>query len=177
MVGRHSFMFVHGLTLTPPICSYPVPKEVGKIGTESSTFIEPLAQRRDGIQAMFAKQVASSSPKKSQPLQNHVSKEEAEDDTTPGPSLRDPAHASTSSAEEQSSKRKHDPDNDGDDTMDEADVTPDPLLKRKSPAQKKQKVEVTHDDAVGVDNSDDNKVYLSYVCDGHLLINSSNALV
>lgn len=38
------------------ICSYQVPKEVGKVGTESSTFIEPISQRRDGIEAMFSKQ-------------------------------------------------------------------------------------------------------------------------
>ncbi|KAF5314409.1 hypothetical protein D9619_011839 [Psilocybe cf. subviscida] len=35
---------------------YAVPKEVGKVGTESSTFIEPVAARKDGIAAMFAKQ-------------------------------------------------------------------------------------------------------------------------
>ncbi|KAG2005966.1 hypothetical protein CC2G_002331 [Coprinopsis cinerea AmutBmut pab1-1] len=35
---------------------YQVPKEVGKIGTESPRFIEPVATRKDGIQAMFAKQ-------------------------------------------------------------------------------------------------------------------------
>ena len=40
--------------------SYQVPKEVGKVGTESPTFIEPIAQRKDGIQAMFAKQKGSS---------------------------------------------------------------------------------------------------------------------
>lgn len=52
--------------------SYQVPKEVGKVGTESSTFVEPVSQRRDGIEAMFAKQSktysqpsnSQSSPKK-----------------------------------------------------------------------------------------------------------------
>lgn len=33
-----------------------MPKEVGKVGTESSTFIEPISSRKDGIQAMFSKQ-------------------------------------------------------------------------------------------------------------------------
>ncbi|KIK80983.1 hypothetical protein PAXRUDRAFT_210084 [Paxillus rubicundulus Ve08.2h10] len=42
-------------TKTPLRC-YEVPKEVGKVGTESAKFIEPIANRRDGIQAMFAKQ-------------------------------------------------------------------------------------------------------------------------
>lgn len=42
--------------------SYQVPKEVGKVGTESPTFIEPIAERKDGIQAMFARQ---SRPKRS----------------------------------------------------------------------------------------------------------------
>ncbi|KAJ3483088.1 hypothetical protein NLI96_g6540 [Meripilus lineatus] len=39
-----------------PLECYQVPKEVGKVGTESPTFIQPIAQRKDGIQAMFAKQ-------------------------------------------------------------------------------------------------------------------------
>lgn len=36
--------------------SYQVPKEVGKVGTESPRFIEPVANRKDGIEAMFSKQ-------------------------------------------------------------------------------------------------------------------------
>ncbi|KAF7307725.1 LigB domain-containing protein [Mycena kentingensis (nom. inval.)] len=43
----------------PPQCEldcYAVPPEVGKVGTESPTFIEPVKQRKDGISAMFAKQ-------------------------------------------------------------------------------------------------------------------------
>jgi hypothetical protein len=45
--------------------SYQVPKEVGKVGTESRTFIEPIANRKDGIQAMFSRQKqAQSSPTK-----------------------------------------------------------------------------------------------------------------
>ena len=41
------------------LLSYQVPKEVGKVGVESATFIEPISQRKDGIQAMFAKQTAA----------------------------------------------------------------------------------------------------------------------
>ncbi|TFK80769.1 DUF159-domain-containing protein [Polyporus arcularius HHB13444] len=54
-----------------PLVCYAVPKEVGKIGTDSPTFVEPIAERKDGIQAMFAKQTlkdtrtsAKSSPRK-----------------------------------------------------------------------------------------------------------------
>ncbi|KAF8966950.1 hypothetical protein BDZ97DRAFT_1806050 [Flammula alnicola] len=47
-----------------PLDCYAVPKEVGKVGTESPTFIEPLATRRDGIKAMFSKQEQKSSPSK-----------------------------------------------------------------------------------------------------------------
>ncbi|KAJ6627897.1 hypothetical protein B0H10DRAFT_2160982 [Mycena sp. CBHHK59/15] len=54
--------------VAPTTCSlecYQVPKEVGKVGTESSTFIEPVANRKDGIQALFTKQKqAQASPKK-----------------------------------------------------------------------------------------------------------------
>ncbi len=39
-----------------PLECYSVPSDVGKVGTESSTYIEPISQRKDGIQAMFAKQ-------------------------------------------------------------------------------------------------------------------------
>lgn len=38
--------------------SYQVPKEVGKIGAESPSFIQPIAERKDGIEAMFAKQAS-----------------------------------------------------------------------------------------------------------------------
>ncbi|KAK0189662.1 hypothetical protein F5146DRAFT_1112229 [Armillaria mellea] len=41
-----------------PLECYQVPKEVGKVGTESATFIEPIEKRKDGIEAMFAKQGA-----------------------------------------------------------------------------------------------------------------------
>jgi hypothetical protein len=36
--------------------SYAVPKEVGKVGTQSPTFIEPVKKRKDGIEAMFSRQ-------------------------------------------------------------------------------------------------------------------------
>lgn len=38
-----------------PLECYRVPQDVGKVGTESSTYIEPITQRKDGILAMFAK--------------------------------------------------------------------------------------------------------------------------
>ncbi|TEB30459.1 DUF159-domain-containing protein [Coprinellus micaceus] len=50
-----------------PLECYQVPKEVGKIGNESPSFIEPVASRKDGIQAMFAKQKqAQTEPSSSQ---------------------------------------------------------------------------------------------------------------
>ncbi|KAI0077670.1 DUF159-domain-containing protein [Panus rudis PR-1116 ss-1] len=49
-----------------PLTCYQVPKEVGKVGTESPTFIQPITERKDGIQAMFAKQSAQGA-KSSQP--------------------------------------------------------------------------------------------------------------
>lgn len=42
-----------------------VPKEVGKVGTESPAIIQPITERKDGIRAMFAKQQKGSpSPSK-----------------------------------------------------------------------------------------------------------------
>ncbi|KAG2145482.1 uncharacterized protein EDB93DRAFT_1207439 [Suillus bovinus] len=41
---------------TEGLICYQVPKDVGKVGAESPAFIQPVATRRDGIKAMFAKQ-------------------------------------------------------------------------------------------------------------------------
>ena len=64
------FIFQHGGYITvwpnPLSVSYQVPKEVGKVGVESATFIQPITERKDGIQAMFAKQ-ANASGSGSQP--------------------------------------------------------------------------------------------------------------
>ncbi|KAI0632900.1 hypothetical protein C8Q77DRAFT_1120414 [Trametes polyzona] len=43
-----------------PLICYQVPKEVGKIGTDSPTFVQPIHDRKDGIQALFAKQQKAS---------------------------------------------------------------------------------------------------------------------
>lgn len=40
----------------PELDCYQVPQEVGKVGTESPTFVEPIKDRKDGIEAMFARQ-------------------------------------------------------------------------------------------------------------------------
>ncbi|KAJ3512167.1 hypothetical protein NLJ89_g3677 [Agrocybe chaxingu] len=58
-----------------PLECYQVPKEVGKVGVESSTFIEPITSRKDGIQAMFSKQrqtQQSSSPSKEPPAKRKL---------------------------------------------------------------------------------------------------------
>jgi len=39
-----------------PLECYAVPKEVGKVGVQSPTFIEPVQKRKDGIEAMFSRQ-------------------------------------------------------------------------------------------------------------------------
>ena len=39
-----------------PLPSYPVPKEVGKVGTNSSTYVEPVSERKDGIASFFKRQ-------------------------------------------------------------------------------------------------------------------------
>ncbi|KAH9477014.1 Abasic site processing protein [Psilocybe cubensis] len=50
-----------------PLACYAVPKEVGKVGTESPTYIEPITDRKDGIEAMFSKQKQKASPTKTAP--------------------------------------------------------------------------------------------------------------
>jgi hypothetical protein len=45
--------------------SYAVPKEVGKVGVQSPTFIEPVQKRKDGIEAMFSRQTKAAQQQKS----------------------------------------------------------------------------------------------------------------
>ncbi|KDQ11237.1 hypothetical protein BOTBODRAFT_135976 [Botryobasidium botryosum FD-172 SS1] len=52
-----------------PLECYAVPAEVGKVGTDDPSFIQPVSQRKDGIAAMFGRQRAKSSSK-SQPSPN-----------------------------------------------------------------------------------------------------------
>jgi hypothetical protein len=63
-----------------------VPKEVGKVGSESEKFIEPVAERNNSIKAMFTKQKiipVSPSPipsyKKEDTVKRKCDPEEAED--------------------------------------------------------------------------------------------------
>jgi hypothetical protein len=58
------------------VYSFPVPPEVGKIGTNSPTFIEPVSERSDGIKSFFTKQ----SPAKKGPAQTPA-KAESKPDT------------------------------------------------------------------------------------------------
>lgn len=48
-----------GLRLTTDLtrlCSYAVPQEVNKVGSESATFVHPVEERKDGIESLFKKQ-------------------------------------------------------------------------------------------------------------------------
>lgn len=48
-----------GLCLTTDLtrlCSYAVPQEVNKVGSESATFVHPVEERKDGIESLFKKQ-------------------------------------------------------------------------------------------------------------------------
>lgn len=50
--------------------SFPVPPEVGKIGKDSPTFIQPVSERTDGIKSFFQKQATSPAKSKSQTTAN-----------------------------------------------------------------------------------------------------------
>ncbi len=65
----------------PPF-SYQVPKEVGRVGTESPSFIEPITSRKDGIQALFSKQRQKSLQPTSSPA-TLKAKRNFEDNPTP----------------------------------------------------------------------------------------------
>src|SRR6266478_7475344 len=57
----HTHMRIHGGLKRN---SYAVPKEVGKVGIESPTFIEPVQNRKDGIEAMFSRQAKAAQQKR-----------------------------------------------------------------------------------------------------------------
>lgn len=65
----------------PPF-SFQVPKEVGRVGTESSSFVEPITSRKDGIQALFTKQRQKSLHPTSSPT-TPKAKRKLEDNSTP----------------------------------------------------------------------------------------------
>jgi hypothetical protein len=47
--------------------SYPVPPEVGKVGKDSPTFIQPVSERSDGIKSFFNKQSPAKTKIKAEP--------------------------------------------------------------------------------------------------------------
>ena len=51
-----SYKYIYAYAVGWLANSYAVPKEVGKVGVESPTFIEPVQKRKDGIEAMFSRQ-------------------------------------------------------------------------------------------------------------------------
>jgi len=53
---------------------YPVPKEVGRVGANSPEFIKPISQRKDGIEAMFAKQATKGTTASSRLLKSNDGK-------------------------------------------------------------------------------------------------------
>jgi hypothetical protein len=60
----------------PLSLSYQVPKEVGRVGKESPTFIEPVENRKDGIHAMFSRQqlkTKTSSSAQTSPVKRQLS--------------------------------------------------------------------------------------------------------
>ncbi|KAF7320984.1 LigB domain-containing protein [Mycena chlorophos] len=92
-----------------PLDCYAVPPEVGRVGVESPTFIEPVATRKDGIQAMFAKQTQAAKTKPS------PSKAAATSSPKPPPS----------SSKQAEKRRRHDSDL-GDDEIEILDRPPSP---------------------------------------------------
>jgi len=68
-----------------PLKCYQVPKEVGRVGAESATYIQPLSNRKDGIQAMFARQRLKQDPKQTKPSEVVHSRRKR----SPSPTLAD----------------------------------------------------------------------------------------
>jgi hypothetical protein len=79
----------YGVVLTR---SFPVPPEVGKIGKDSPTFIQPVSERSDGIKSFFNKQTTS-------PAKPKVNVK-AEMDTQKGSDLASSRNSSSTKREE-----------------------------------------------------------------------------
>ncbi|KAF9526058.1 hypothetical protein CPB83DRAFT_858598 [Crepidotus variabilis] len=71
-----------------PLECYQVPKEVGKVGTESPSFIKPVSSRKDGIEAMFSKQreKANEPPPSTKQVTPSTPKRKKVEESTPPPS-------------------------------------------------------------------------------------------
>jgi len=91
-----------------PLECYAVPIEVGKVGTESPSFIEPITSRKDGIQAMFSKQ-SQNSPTKTKPIVVSSTKRKRDSSPTPENVDNNPIMGSS-----QASKRPRPEDGDAD---------------------------------------------------------------
>ncbi|KAG8892810.1 hypothetical protein FRC01_013944 [Tulasnella sp. 417] len=84
------------------VSAYQVPKEIGKVGTNDPSFVQPVAERKDGIAAMFKKQQGTGtqvkSPSSSQSNWQNLSsslKKEEEDDEDQKPALSQPSTGSS----------------------------------------------------------------------------------
>ncbi|KAF8200355.1 hypothetical protein BJ912DRAFT_948849 [Pholiota molesta] len=82
-----------------PLECYAVSKEVGKVGTESPSFIKPVAERRDGIKAMFSKQATAS------PSKTPTTSQKRKSETSPSPSRVKDEEAETTESTSRPSKR------------------------------------------------------------------------
>jgi len=60
-----------------------VPAEVGKVGVESPTFIEPVQKRKDGIEAMFMRQVKAKEAGAGSGKRKHEPSSEVEETCAP----------------------------------------------------------------------------------------------
>lgn len=85
-----------------PYLSYAVPTEVGKVGNESPSFIEPIAARRDGIKAMFSKQERSST---ASPTKTPTASQKWKSETSQSPSKVTDEEAETAEATSHRNKR------------------------------------------------------------------------
>jgi len=60
-----------------------VPAEVGKVGVESPTFIEPVQKRKDGIEAMFMRQAKAKEAEAGSGKRKHEPSSEVEETCAP----------------------------------------------------------------------------------------------
>ncbi|KAJ7041253.1 hypothetical protein C8F04DRAFT_1080768 [Mycena alexandri] len=134
---------------TCPLECYQVPKEVGKVGTESSTFIEPVANRKDGIQAMFSKQkqAQAATPKKqSKPTSKpapDANDEDIEIFDGPSSSKGKDKEKSTAAPASATKKRRRSPTDDSDSEVEIVDGPSSPKKFKTTPKKNKIEAETT----------------------------------
>ncbi|ORX37056.1 hypothetical protein BD324DRAFT_624622 [Kockovaella imperatae] len=118
---------------------FPVPPEVGKIGTNSPTYIQPVSERSDGIKSFFQKQTSSPAKKTGTGKSAEVvKKEDPDQDVKPTSQSNTPDASPMSDDVKPKVESKLDPEI-GDDSNAPNEAPPDGVVKKEAQTPGKRK--------------------------------------